>query len=150
MTKPSQHRQGDTESIFPLLRKDRKWSSNDLLLVSISNSVATWCFLMGGFAGYFLNAKMGSAALIAGSMIGIFLVALATVPVTAKYGLESVITTKPFFGNRGWIVALILQYVTVIVWNSILLILFWKSSEQNLIGKLDGLIRNSKTRPCPY
>jgi NCS1 family nucleobase:cation symporter-1 len=96
MGKNLQNNNPDTESIFPVLKKDRNWSSNDLLLVSISNSVATWCFLMGGFAGYFLNAKMGSAALIAGSMIGIFLVALALVPVTTKYGLESVITSKLF------------------------------------------------------
>lgn len=130
--KPGNHH-SDTESVFPVLKKDRKWSSNDLLLVSISNSVATWCFLMGGFAGFYLNAKMGSAALIAGSMIGIFLVALALVPVTTKYGIESVITSKPFFGNRGWIIALILQYVSVIGWNSILLIFFGKAASRMLV-----------------
>ncbi|WP_158553394.1 cytosine permease [Peribacillus saganii] len=128
-----QNHKSDTESIFPVLKKDRKWSSNDLLLVSISNSVATWCFLMGGFAGYFLNAKMGSIALIAGSMIGIFFVALALVPITTKYGLESVITSKLFFGNRGWIIALILQYISVIGWNSILLIFFGKAASRMLI-----------------
>ncbi|PLS18480.1 hypothetical protein CVD28_07420 [Bacillus sp. M6-12] len=133
-----QNHNSDTESIFPVLKKDRKWSSNDLLLVSISNSVATWCFLMGGFAGYFLNAKMGSTALIAGSMIGIFFVALALVPVTTKYGLESVITSKLFLGNRGWIIALILQYISVIGWNSILLIFFGKAASRMLVDA--GLI----------
>lgn len=122
-----------TESTLPILPKDRTWKPSDLLLVSISNSVATWCFLMGGFTGYFLNAKMGTAALISGTMMGILLVALALVPVTTKYGLESVITSKPFFGNRGWIIALILQYISVIGWNSILLIFFGKAATRMIV-----------------
>jgi nucleobase:cation symporter-1, NCS1 family len=102
-------------------------------MVSISTSIATWCFLMGGFVGNYLNAKMGIAALTAGSMIGMFLISLAVIPATAKYGIESVTSTKPFFGNRGWLVALLLQYLSVIGWNSILLIFFAKAASRMLL-----------------
>lgn len=104
------------------------------MLVSISTSVATWCFLIGGFVGYYLNAKMGLATLIAGSMIGMFILSLAIVLPSAKYGLESVTTSKAFFGNRGWYIALALQYLSVIGWNSILLIFFGKATTQLLVG----------------
>ncbi|MEH7009339.1 hypothetical protein V7087_00725 [Neobacillus niacini] len=101
--------QYETESAYPLLPHERVWRPRDLMLVSISTSVATWCFLMGGFVGNYLNAKMGIASLIAGSMIGMLLISLAVIPATAKYGIESVTSTKPFFGNRGWVLSLILQ-----------------------------------------
>ena len=131
----------ETESAFPLLPHERVWRSRDLMLVSISTSVATWCFLMGGFVGYYLNAKMGIAALIAGSMIGMLLISLAVIPASAKYGIESVTSTKPFFGNRGWVLALILQYLSVIGWNSILLIFFAKSATRMLV--VTGVIDES-------
>jgi nucleobase:cation symporter-1, NCS1 family len=130
-----------TESAYPLLPFERVWRPRDLMLVSISTSVATWCFLMGGFVGYYLNAKMGIAALIAGSMIGMLLISLAVIPATTKYGIESVTSTKPFFGNRGWVLALILQYLSVIGWNSILLIFFAKSATRMLV--VSGIIDES-------
>jgi nucleobase:cation symporter-1, NCS1 family len=131
----------ETESAYPLLPHERVWRQSDLMLVSISTSVATWCFLMGGFVGNYLNAKMGIAALIAGSIIGMLLISLAVIPATAKYGIESVTSTKPFFGNRGWVLALILQYLSVIGWNSILLIFFAKSAARMLV--VTGIIDES-------
>lgn len=131
----------ETESAHPLLPHERIWCPRDLMLVSISTSVATWCFLMGGFVGYYLNAKMGIAALTAGSMIGMLLISLAVIPAAAKYGIESVTSVKPFFGNRGWVLALILQYLSVIGWNSILLIFFAKSATRMLI--VTGVIDES-------
>ncbi|MFP7298390.1 purine-cytosine permease family protein [Neobacillus niacini] len=133
--------QHETENAYPLLPHERIWRPRDLMLVSISTSVATWCFLMGGFVGNYLNAKMGIAALIAGSMIGMLLISLAVIPATAKYGIESVTSTKPFFGNRGWVLALILQYLSVIGWNSILLIFFAKSATRMLV--ITGMVDES-------
>lgn len=131
----------ETEGAQPLLPHERIWRPRDLMLVSISTSVATWCFLMGGFVGYYLNAKMGIAALTAGSMVGMLLISLAVIPATAKYGIESVTSTKPFFGNRGWVLSLFLQYLSVIGWNSILLIFFAKSATRMLL--VTGIIDSS-------
>ncbi|WP_160718765.1 purine-cytosine permease family protein [Bacillus sp. USDA818B3_A] len=137
----SRQEQHETEDSYPLLPHERIWRQRDLLMVSISTTIATWCFLMGGFVGTYLNAKMGMAALTAGSMIGMFFISLAVIPAAAKYGIESVTSTKPFFGNRGWILALILQYLSVIGWNSIILIFFAKSTARLLL--VTGVIPES-------
>lgn len=133
----------EAEGAYPLLPHERTWSSRTLFLVSISTSVATWCFLIGGYIGNYLNAKMGVAALTAGMMIGMLLVSLAVIPATAKYGIDSVTSTKPLFGNRGWIIALLLQYLSVIGWNSILLIFFAKAAARMLI--ITGIISESQS-----
>ena len=123
----------ETEGSYPLLPNERTWRSQDLLMVLISTSVGTWCFLVGGYVGLYLNAKMGIAAFTTGTMIGMLLVSLAVIPVTSKYGIDSITSSKPFFGNQGWIVALLLQYLSVIGWNSIRLIFFTKAATHMLV-----------------
>ena len=44
--------------------------------------------------------------------------------------LNSVAATKPQFGSRGWIVPAALQAVSIIGWNSLLIIFFAKSATQ--------------------
>ncbi|MEM8805529.1 MAG: hypothetical protein AAGF01_05840, partial [Cyanobacteria bacterium P01_G01_bin.38] len=68
----------------------------------------------------------------AGSMIGMFLVTLAVVPMANRFGIDSIATTKPQFGSRGWMIAAVLQYISIIGWNSLLLIFFGKSVTQLL------------------
>jgi NCS1 family nucleobase:cation symporter-1 len=75
---------------------------------------------------------MGTAAMIAGSMIGMFLVTLAVVPSATRYGIDSISSSKPQFGNKGWVITVFLQYVSIIGWNSLLLIFFAKSVAQLL------------------
>ncbi|MEM8807528.1 MAG: cytosine permease [Cyanobacteria bacterium P01_G01_bin.38] len=69
----------------------------------------------------------------AGSMIGMFLVTLAVVPMATRFGIDSIATTKPQFGSRGWMIAAVLQYISIIGWNSLLLIFFGKSVTQLLM-----------------
>ncbi|WP_338449462.1 cytosine permease [Niallia oryzisoli] len=123
----------ETEGSYPLLPNERTWRPRDLLMVLISTSVATWCFLVGGYVGLYLNAKMGIAAFTAGTMIGMLFVSLAVIPITAKYGIDSITSSKPFFGNRGFIIALLLQYLSVIGWNSIRIIFFTKAATHILV-----------------
>ena len=118
---------------WPLLKSDRKWGRYELFVVLLVAAAATWCYIIGEYVGYYLNLKMGFAAMTAGSMIGMLLVTLAVVPTATRYGIDSIAAAKPQFGNRGWLITVFLQYVSIIGWNSLLLIFFGKSVSQLLV-----------------
>ena len=54
-------------------------------------------------------------------------------PAATRYGIDSIASAKPQFGDRGWVITVFLQYVSIIGWNSLLLIFFGKSVAQLLI-----------------
>src|SRR5512147_488633 len=118
---------------WPLLKSDRKWGRYELFVVLLVAAAATWCYIIGEYVGYYLNLKMGFAAMTAGSMIGMLLVTLSVVPAATRYGIDSIAAAKPQFGNRGWLITVFLQYVSIIGWNSLLLIFFGKSVSQLLM-----------------
>jgi len=120
------------ENAWPLLKSERTWGQFELGVVLLVAASATWCYIIGEYAGYYLNFKMGFAAMTAGSMIGMLLVTIAVVPSSTKYGIDSISSSKPQFGNRGWIITVFLQYASIIGWNSLLLIFFGKSVSQLL------------------
>jgi NCS1 family nucleobase:cation symporter-1 len=120
------------ESAWPLLKSERTWGQRELWIVLLVAASATWCYIIGEYVGYYLNLKMGFAAMTAGSMIGMLLVTLAVVPMATRYGIDSISSSKPQFGNRGWIITVFLQYASIIGWNSLLLIFFGKSVNQFL------------------
>jgi NCS1 family nucleobase:cation symporter-1 len=98
---------------------------------------------------------MGFAAMTAGSMIGMLLVTLAVVPVATRYGVDSIASATPQFGNRGWVITVFLQYASIIGWNSLLLIFFGKSVAQLLAGlgvttadSADTVVRVSTALAC--
>ena len=126
----------DTQNIeqsgWPLAKSDRHWTQLQLFVVLLVAAAATWCYIIGEYVGYYLNLKMGFAAMTAGSMIGMLLVTLAVVPAATRYGIDSIASAKPQFGNRGWMITVFLQYVSIIGWNSLLLIFFGKSVAQLL------------------
>jgi len=115
------NRIGTVES-WPLLLNERNWSHWALMWVSLSGGVAAWSYSIGGYVAYYLNAGMGTAAMIAGSLVGMFFVVLAVVPTSMKYGIESVVTTIPQFGTRGSVLAIVIQYLSIMGWNCLLLI----------------------------
>lgn len=120
------------ETNWPLLASERTWSQGQLFIVLMVTACATWCFVIGEYVGYYLGFKPGIAAMTAGSMIGMLLVALAVVPAATRYGIDSIVSARPQFGSRGWIITVFLQYASIIGWNSLLLIFFGKSVTQLL------------------
>lgn len=112
---------------WPLLKGERNWTTWALTWVALSSGVAAWGYSIGGYVAYYLNATMGTMAMIAGSLIGMFFVVMAVVPSSVKYGIESIVTSIPQFGSRGSTFSILLQYLGVMGWNCLLLILFGKA-----------------------
>ncbi|QIE46687.1 hypothetical protein G5B38_14785 [Pseudohalocynthiibacter aestuariivivens] len=121
------------ETNWPLLKSERTWSQLEIGVVLLVAAAATWCYIIGEYVGYYLNLKMGFAAMTAGSMIGMLLVTLAVVPAAGRYGIDSIVSTRPQFGSRGWIIPVFLQYTSIIGWNCLLLIFFGKTAVQLLL-----------------
>lgn len=118
------------ESAWPLVPEERTWSPFRLAVTLVTASAATWCYLIGESVGQYLGFFQGAAALTAGCMIGMLLVLLAAGPASARFGIDSVAGTKPQFGSRGWVLPATLQAVSIIGWNSLLIIFFAKSAIQ--------------------
>ena len=134
---------------WPLVRNERTWGPWKLGIALATAAAATWCYLIGEYVGQYLNFFQGSLALTAGSMIGMLLVLLAAGPTCIRYGIESVASTRPQFGSRGWIVPSLMQVVSIVGWNSLLLIFFAKSLSQ-LLGVLGWVsAETASTRIVP-
>ncbi len=118
--------------VWPLLRRERTWGAWRLGIALATAAAATWCYLIGEYAGYYLNFFQGSLALTAGSMIGMLLVLLAAGPICIRFGIESVASTKPQFGSKGWVIPALMQLLSIIGWNAMLLIFFAKALTQLL------------------
>lgn len=121
------------ESNWPLLKSERTWGTLELTIVLLVAACATWCYIIGEYVGYYLNLQQGFATLTAGSMIGMLMVTIAVVPPATRYGIDSIVSARPQFGSRGWLITVFLQYVSIIGWNSLLLIFFGKSCSQLLL-----------------
>ena len=120
----------EAESGWPLLPSERTWSAPRLTLNLATTAAATWCYLIGESVGGYLGFLKGGLALSAGCMIGMLLVLLAVGPTCGRFGIDSIAATKPQFGSRGWMLPAALQAVTIIGWNSLLIIFFAKSVVQ--------------------
>lgn len=120
------------KSAWPLLPSERTWGGWKLGISLATAAAATWCYIIGEYVGYYLNFTEGFAALFAGSMIGMLIVALAAVPVAMRFGVDSIASSKPQFGSRGWVIPAAMQFVSIVGWNSLLLIFFAKSTTQLL------------------
>jgi NCS1 family nucleobase:cation symporter-1 len=119
MTEPT-----PTDASWPLVPAERTWSALRLLIVLTVTAAAPWFFVIGGAIGQYLDLTMGTAAMIAGSLVGMGIVTLAVVPVATRYGIESIAAAVPQFGNRGVLIAIIPQYLSILGWNATLLVFF--------------------------
>lgn len=126
-----QHRE-DAETAWPLLPRERTWKTRQLFIVLLVAASATWCYIIGEYVGYYLPLWPGTFAMIAGAMIGMLLVTLAVVPSSSRYGIDSIQAAVPQFGRNGWGLTVALQYLSIIGWNSLLLIFFGLSTAEFL------------------
>ncbi|MGB6310282.1 MAG: cytosine permease [Steroidobacteraceae bacterium] len=138
------------ESGWPLLPRERTWGAARLTLTLATTAAATWCYLIGESVASYLGFIKGGLALAAGCMIGMLLVLLAAGPTCVRFGIDSIAATKPQFGSRGWVVPAALQAVSIIGWNSLLIIFFAKSAVQLgvVLGLLDSAARSAAWVPA--
>jgi len=118
------------ESAWPLLPGERTWGTARLTLTLVTTTAATWLYLIGESVASYLGFIKGGIALAAGCMIGMLLVLLAAGPICVRFGIDSIAATKPQFGSRGWVIPALLQGISIIGWNSLLIIFFAKSAVQ--------------------
>lgn len=137
-------------SSLPLPVAERNWSSFVLGTVCTSTGIATWSFVIGGTAALYLNARMGMLAMIAGALIGQYLVTMATAPVSTKFGIETTVSTKPQLGVRGVYVGLLLMALNAVGWNTILMIFFGRAAASVLVifGVIDDSSRTATSIAC--
>jgi NCS1 family nucleobase:cation symporter-1 len=122
------------KSAWPLLPSERNWGAWRLAIALGTAAAATWCYIIGEYEGYYLNFRQGAAALTAGCMIGMLLAFLAAGPICGRFGIDSIASTKPQFGARGWIIPAAMQLISIVGWNSLLLIFGAKSATQLLLA----------------
>lgn len=112
---------------WPLKPSERLWNSRALFIVLMVAASATWCYIIGEYVGYYLPLWPGFWAMTAGAMIGMLLVTLAVVPTSSRFGVDSIKAAVPQFGHNGWAITVPLQYLSIIGWNSLLIIFFGRS-----------------------
>ncbi|MEZ5924493.1 MAG: cytosine permease [Hyphomicrobiaceae bacterium] len=137
----------DDAASWPLLPAERTWSAFRLLVVLTVTAAAPWFFIIGGAIGYYLDFPMGTAAMLAGGLIGMGIVTLAVVPVSTRYAIDSVAAAVAQFGTRGIVLVVIPQYLSILGWNATLLVFFGKNIEQ--LAELAGLSAATGTSLVP-
>ena len=124
------------ENAGPLLPAERTWGPVRLGVALATAAAATWCYLIGESVGQYLGFIAGGLALTAGCHAGH--AADSACPRRVRFvhdsGVDSIASTKPQFGSRGWVIPAALQAISIIGWNSLLIIFFAKSATQWLIA----------------
>ncbi len=128
----------------PTLPGERTWGGMAAAGLYASTAMATWCFIIGGYVAYYLDAASAIPIMIAGGLFGIFLIYLALVPASTRYGVESIVSTRPALGVRGSALSLGLAALILIAWNAILLIFLGRALATILVTA--GVIDQDATR----
>jgi NCS1 family nucleobase:cation symporter-1 len=119
---------------WPLTRTERRWSGRVIFGTSIATAVATWCFIIGGFVSFYLTAVGGTLAILAGSLVGMLFIVLALLPVCAKYGIDSAVSSRPQLGVRGSVLSVVLIYASTLGWNVVLFVFMGRATTSIIKG----------------
>lgn len=126
------------EGSWPVIPKERNWGLLGIFGVTLSAGIAAWSYAIGGAVSWYLPADLGTVAMIAGALVGMYFVTVAAMPVSVKYGIDTIAASKPIFGFRGSWFAILVQYASIIGWNCLLIILLGRATAEVLAA--GGLI----------
>ncbi len=126
------------EGSWPVVPAERTWGLVGLFGVTLSAGIAAWSYSIGGAVSWYLTAALGTIAMISGALVGMYFVTLAALPVSIKYGIDTIAASKPMYGSRGAAFSIFVQYASIIGWNCILIILFGRATANVL--EAGGLI----------
>jgi len=124
------HRAAAERGDAPLLPSERLWGFWEFTYANSALAIATWAFLIGGAVGLFVGPKEGIAAIVIGNIVGVVLTALATTPMSGRYGVEQFIALRSQFGYNGSRVVYVLAVVVLTMgWLAVLAMMFGRSIE---------------------
>jgi nucleobase:cation symporter-1, NCS1 family len=116
------------EGSWPVVPMERNWGAIGLFGVTLSAGIAAWSYSIGGAVSWYLPAALGTIAMIAGALVGMYFVTLAALPVSVKYGIDTIAASKPQYGSRGAAFSIFVQFASIIGWNCILIIVFGRAA----------------------
>ena len=122
------------EGSWPVLPQERNWGMIGLFGVTLSAGIAAWSYAIGGAVSWYLNASMGTFAMIAGALVGMYFVTLAAMPISVKYGIDTIAACKPQYGSFGAAFGIAAQYLSIVGWNCILIILLGRATANILVA----------------
>jgi len=133
-------RRESTFGRLPLLPEEREYGAWGAHATCFSYAVATWCFMIGGYAAQWVGAIQGMVCLIAGNVVGVFLTTLPLSLGCQRYGLEQIDFCKPAFGQRGSKVVLVFYLVNMLGWTGLILVMFGNGIRNSLhvLGQTPG------------
>jgi NCS1 family nucleobase:cation symporter-1 len=108
----------------PLLLSEREYGSWSAHGTCFAYAIATWCFLTGGFAAQYVGAVQGFVCLVAGNIIGVFLISFPLSMGCQRYGMEQIDACKPAFGQNGSRIVLIFYLLNMLGWSGLILVMF--------------------------
>jgi NCS1 family nucleobase:cation symporter-1 len=132
------------EGSWPIAPSERNWGLIGLFGVTLSAGIAAWSYAIGGAVSWYLTAGLGTIAMIAGALVGMYFTTVAAMPVSVKYGIDTIAASKPIYGFRGAAFAIFVQYASIIGWNCLLIILLGNATAEVLAA--GGLIGEDAKR----
>lgn len=133
------------EGSWPVIPQERNWGLLGIFGVTLSAGIAAWSYAIGGAVSWYLPADLGTVAMLAGALVGMYFVTVAAMPVSVKYGIDTIAASKPIFGFRGAAFAIFVQYASIIGWNCLLIILLGRAAAEVLAS--GGLITEDLKYP---
>lgn len=86
-------------------------------------SAATWAFLIGGYLPYVGDTRIGILGYLAGLLIGMAAVTLASAVPSYKYGVDTIDAAKSSFGTYGVLLPLFGLLATLVGWTYVVVAL---------------------------
>ena len=109
---------------MPVLLDEREYGTMGAHTTCFAYSIATWCFLTGGYVAELVGAVQGIVCLVAGTLIGVFVTTMPLSIAAQRYGLEQMDACKPAFGQRGAQLMLIFYLINMLGWSGLILVMF--------------------------
>ncbi|MDK4731998.1 cytosine permease [Rhizobium sp. CNPSo 3490] len=109
---------------LPLRSSERVYNGyGSFLWTCTAFSAATWAFLIGGFLPYVGDVRVGVLGYLAGMLIGMAVVVLASGLPSFKYGVEPIDAAKASFGPYGIVLPLFGLLATCVGWTYVVVAL---------------------------
>ncbi len=119
---------------MPVLKSERIYDFKDYTVVITGFACAAWCFITGGTLALYVGVQTALVASIAGNIIAVLLMSLATQVISCKYGVDAYTSVRGVLGGRGTKVFLILMSIFVIAWLIILCMVVAKAVGNSVLG----------------